>query len=78
VAWGVECGQAVPSVYSSIPDAMCWIDYVMSCYGEADVSINNLDAGAFNLRGSGDTAASVNAISPIDCQVRLGSYWSPI
>ena len=28
VAWGVECGEAVPAIYSSIPNATCWIDWV--------------------------------------------------
>ena len=31
VAWEVGCGEEVPSVYSSVPAAMCWIDWVMSC-----------------------------------------------
>ena len=28
VAWGIECGNAVPAVYSSIAHAMCWVDWV--------------------------------------------------
>ena len=34
-AWGVgqECGQeGVPSVYSSVISARCWLDQIMSCY----------------------------------------------
>jgi len=31
VAWGVGCGQ-YPGVYASVSKAMCWVDYVMSCY----------------------------------------------
>ena len=32
VAWGVGCGRAgVPSVYSSVISARCWLDQVMSC-----------------------------------------------
>ena len=32
VAWGVGCGSAgVPSVYSSVISARCWLDQVMSC-----------------------------------------------
>merc|ERR1712080_75323 len=36
VAWGIDCGNEVPAVYSSVPYAMCWIDWVMSCVGESD------------------------------------------
>ena len=33
VAWGIGCGQAgMPSVYSSVASARCWLDQVMSCY----------------------------------------------
>ena len=28
VAGGVECGEPVPAIYSSVPHAMCWIDWV--------------------------------------------------
>ena len=32
VAWGVGCGsEGVPSVYSSVISARCWLDQVMSC-----------------------------------------------
>jgi len=37
VSWGVGCGGEVPAVYSSVPDAMCWVDWVMSCESEDDV-----------------------------------------
>ena len=33
VAWGIGCGRAgLPSVYSSVASARCWLDQVMSCY----------------------------------------------
>ena len=33
VAWGIGCGKAgLPSVYSSVASARCWLDQVMSCY----------------------------------------------
>merc|ERR1712126_486803 len=32
VAWGIGCGEGnVPGVYASVPEAVCWIDYAMSC-----------------------------------------------
>jgi len=32
VAWGIGCGEDnVPGVYASVPEAVCWIDYAMSC-----------------------------------------------
>merc|ERR1711915_838330 len=33
-AWGIECArEGMPSVYSSVTDAQCWIDQISSCYG---------------------------------------------
>merc|ERR1711962_1267201 len=32
VAWGIGCGEDnIPGVYASVPEAVCWIDYAMSC-----------------------------------------------
>jgi len=31
VAWGIGCGE-YPGVYAAVSKAMCWVDYVMSCY----------------------------------------------
>merc|ERR1712115_634957 len=32
VAWGIGCGEDnVPGVYASVSQAVCWIDYAMSC-----------------------------------------------
>merc|ERR1712080_796364 len=32
VAWGIGCGEDnVPGVYASVAEAVCWIDYAMSC-----------------------------------------------
>merc|ERR1719305_1923220 len=32
VAWGIGCGKDnVPGVYASVAEAVCWIDYAMSC-----------------------------------------------
>lgn len=32
VAWGIGCGDAIPGVYADVSDAVCWIDYAMTCY----------------------------------------------
>merc|ERR1712002_1037976 len=33
VAWGIGCGESgVPGVYASVSEAVCWIDYAMTCY----------------------------------------------
>merc|ERR1711978_581850 len=33
VAWGIGCGeQNIPGVYADVSDAVCWIDYAMTCY----------------------------------------------
>ena len=45
VAWGIGCGRAgLPSVYSSVASARCWLDQVMSCYQPS--------AGTGNLKTS--------------------------
>jgi len=68
VAWGIECGNEVPAVYSSVPYAMCWIDWVMSCIGESDRNVENLFADLFDIRGSDDAPPSINGLSGEDCQ----------
>jgi len=33
VAWGIGCGEnGTPGVYADVSKAVCWIDYIMSCY----------------------------------------------
>merc|ERR1712198_122455 len=33
VAWGIGCGEkGIPGVYASVSEAVCWIDYAMTCY----------------------------------------------
>merc|ERR1719367_1119078 len=31
IAWGVECGLAVPGVYANVSKALCFIDYATKC-----------------------------------------------
>eukprot|EP00088_Acartia_fossae_P001385 TRINITY_DN1053_c0_g1_i4.p1 TRINITY_DN1053_c0_g1~~TRINITY_DN1053_c0_g1_i4.p1 ORF type:complete len:565 (-),score=223.37 TRINITY_DN1053_c0_g1_i4:192-1886(-) len=42
VAWGIGCGEGgVPGVYADVSEAVCWIDYAMSCYyGESSGDFN--------------------------------------
>merc|ERR1711936_154184 len=68
VAWGIDCGNEVPAVYSSVPYAMCWIDWVMSCVGESERNVENLFANLFDIRGSDDAPQSINGLSGEDCQ----------
>merc|ERR1719320_950840 len=40
VSWGVGCGEdGTPGVYAAVPEAACWIDYVMSCQGQESESV---------------------------------------
>merc|ERR1712038_82613 len=33
VAWGIGCGEdSTPGVYADVGQAVCWVDYIMSCY----------------------------------------------
>ena len=40
LAWGVGCGNEIPSVYSKTSGSMCWIDWVMSCVPQAEYNID--------------------------------------
>ena len=55
MAWGVGCGNQIPSVYSKTAGSMCWIDWVMSCVPVADFNID-IDSGDFlgELRDADD------------------------
>jgi len=65
VAWGIGCGDEIPSVYSSVPDSMCWIDWVMSCIPRADFDIDNVEADDLDIRiGDPD---SKNGLSYAEC-----------
>jgi len=67
VAWGVDCGGNIPAVYSSIPSAMCWIDWVMSC---VPLSVNNIDLTTVDdvdIRGAGGSVESINELTKQDC-----------
>merc|ERR1712025_537137 len=68
VAWGLGCGDDVPAIYSSIPAAMCWVDWMMSCIPLAEKDIDLTDSDDFDLRQVGDSVKSVNNVSADDCQ----------
>merc|ERR1711915_235533 len=65
VAWGVGCGEEVPSVYSSVPNSMCWIDWVMSCVPPAQYDIDNTFVEDLDIRGA--SVESVNKLTSEDC-----------
>merc|ERR1711963_958699 len=45
VAWGIGCGEdGTPGVYASVSEAVCWIDFAMSCHYGA----NTGDYSSFN------------------------------
>merc|ERR1711892_1336885 len=65
VAWGIGCGDEVPSVYSSIATSMCWIDWVMSCTPIAEYDIDNTFVEDLDIRGT--NVESVNGLTTSDC-----------
>jgi len=65
VAWGVGCGTEVPAVYSSIPDAMCWIDWIMSCKPLAKYDIDDTFVEDLDIRGT--DFLSKNQLTQEDC-----------
>eukprot|EP00092_Neocalanus_flemingeri_P108399 GFUD01139220.1.p1 GENE.GFUD01139220.1~~GFUD01139220.1.p1 ORF type:complete len:549 (+),score=122.63 GFUD01139220.1:95-1741(+) len=65
VAWGIGCGSEVPAVYSSIPNSMCWIDWVMSCIPEAEYDIDDTFVENLDIRGT--SVESKNKLATKDC-----------
>jgi len=65
-AWGIECArEGMPSVYSSVTDARCWIDQISSCYGlnkPEDATDGNID-----LRTIDDSPESVGEMTDVEC-----------
>jgi len=74
VAFGLGCGDPVPSIYSSVPHAMCWIDWVMSCVPLSNINVDTTTNNfVFDLRTDEDDTVeniqdSVNQLSPSDCR----------
>ena len=56
VAWGIGCGrEGLPSVYSSVASARCWLDQVMSCYQPTP-----------GTSDSGDREKEISSVSHLD------------
>ena len=71
VAWGIGCGNEIPSVYSNVAGSMCWIDYVMSCVPLAEYYIDNTFAK--DLRSPGASFTSANSLTSQQCGAWLKS-----
>ena len=52
-------------MYSSIPAAMCWIDWVVSCVPIAKYDIDNTFVEDLDIRGT--SVDSVNALKTSEC-----------
>jgi len=65
VAWGIGCGDKIPSVYSSIPSSMCWVDWVMSCVPIAEYDIDNTFVEDLDIRRT--SVDSANGLTTNDC-----------
>ena len=40
VAWGIGCGEdGTPGVYAAVSEAVCWIDYAMTCHYGASTGV---------------------------------------
>ena len=66
MAWGIDCGQEIPAVYSNVAGSMCWIDWIMSC---VPLSEYYIDSNSFDgdLRGSGASFKSANNLTSTQC-----------
>ena len=68
MAWGIGCGEGIPAIYASVPDAMCWIDWVMTCVKLATEDINNkVDEDPVSVREDEDGVLSANGLSVDEC-----------
>lgn len=72
VSWGKGCGTTIPSLYSSVPAAMCWIDWVMSCIPLAEYDIDNNFVDDQDIR-DGTSVESKNKLSSRHCEEWLQS-----
>jgi len=52
IAWGVECGLAVPGVYANVSKALCFIDYATKC-------VMGPDADYYGLTGCDATQTAL-------------------
>ena len=65
VAWGIGCGDQIPSIYSNVAGSMCWVDWIMSCVPLSDYYIDDSFAG--DLRGTG-SFKSFNKFTSDQCE----------
>lgn len=70
VAFGFGCNQGIPAIYSSVSEAMCWIDYVMTCVPISEFDIIN--EKEFDAASEADIRnvekLSVNGFQSSDCE----------
>ena len=73
VAWGVGCGNEIPSVYSKTAASMCWIDWVMSCVPLSEYNIDNSGDFLGELRETGGAFKSAGGFTEEQCGAWLKS-----
>jgi len=84
VSFGIGCGDPVPSVYSSVSHAMCWVDWLMSCVPPSNTNVDytknefeegNTDIGDYmydfvgDLRGDSEVENLVPSVNELDPSV---------
>jgi len=69
VAFGFGCGDKIPAIYSAIPAAMCWIDWVMSCISQSGLNVKKeVDISLFDIREEdGRVVNSYNKLRKFEC-----------
>jgi len=74
VAFGFGCGEKIPAIYSSVSDAMCWIDWVMSCVPLARSDVNFKTITIENVDPRRDRRKSYNSLFRTECQKWLNNH----
>ena len=71
MAWGIDCGQEIPAVYSNVAGSMCWIDWIMSCLPLSDYNIDQTGDFIGDLRSV--FSKSAGGLTREQCEAWLDS-----
>lgn len=72
VAFGFQCEEEIPSIYSSVSHNMCWIDWVMSCHQKQTSEFSVLEVSSYNDLAAEDCQTWLDLHSDLKDQCNVG------